>query len=183
MREIRFDAASANRPRRRRSRRASRYLHGEFHNLGTIAVDPWIQLVTSKPKKLAKAVGTKYLSVDNDGGECDTVKYFAAHPGALCKPGDVAPGDSLTIVAKVRPSESLSHWIGTDYAHGGDNPIYDDNPHDNPFAQTKTTVNPSITAATGAGTALLGLIRIVVVTSGCRARRTRRRRRRGPPCR
>lgn len=114
-----------------------------LRNLGTIPIDPWIDLVTSKPNKLGKpVVGTKYLSITTTAGTCATVKFFAVHPGAICKPGEVAPGDSVQIVAQVRPSESLSHWIGTDYAHGGDSPIYDDDPDNDPFADTKTTVKP-----------------------------------------
>jgi hypothetical protein len=112
-------------------------------NLGTIPIAPAIDLVTSQPNKLGKpVVGSKYLSIETTAGKCERVKFFAVHPGVICEPGDVAPGDSVRIVAKVRPSQSLSHWAGTDYAHGGDSPIYDDDPDNDPFADLKTIVKP-----------------------------------------
>jgi hypothetical protein len=112
----------------------------DLENLGTLPIDPWISMVTSKPDQLARAVaGTKYLSLRASKGSCQRVKYFAKHPGAICKFGELPPGESLRIVAKVRPSESLSHWISLDYAHGGDSVIRDDNERNDPLRAHLTT--------------------------------------------
>ena len=56
------------------------------------------------------------------------MKFFAVHPGAICDPGRIAPGGTVKITAKVRPSGSLSHWVELDYLHGGEGDNDDDNP-------------------------------------------------------
>jgi len=141
MREILFDGSISQSASAKSIKKGKTVTYTvEISNLGTIPIDPWVQLVTSQPDKLAKSVaGTKYVSIKTTRGTCSRVKYFVEHPGAICKPGELAPGDSLRIIARVRPSRSLSHWIGLDYAHGGDSPIYDDNRANDPSRAHTTT--------------------------------------------
>ena len=68
--------------------------------------------------------GTKYVSLKATKGRCDRVKFFGRNPGAICRVG-IPPGGTATIVAKVRPSASLSHWVRLDYSHAGEY-IYED---------------------------------------------------------
>ena len=110
-------------------------------NLGTLPMSPAIDLVTSKPHKLARpVVGSRYISLDPSQGTCERVTFFSVHPGAICEPGLIVPGKTVTITAKVRPSGSLTHWAGIDYLHGGEGNNDDDNPRNDPFAGVTTTV-------------------------------------------
>lgn len=95
-------------------------------NIGTVTIDPWIDLVTSKPGKLSlPVVGARYVSLTTTAGTCERVEFFAIHPGALCKV-TLDPGAHLRIKATLKPSASLSHWVELNYGHGGDTPIFDD---------------------------------------------------------
>ncbi|MDX6584146.1 MAG: hypothetical protein QOI10_3330 [Solirubrobacterales bacterium] len=94
-------------------------------NLGTVPIDPWVELITTKPNKFAGKVDVKYVSMETTNGKCIDVKWFGSWPGGICKL-NLPAGASATIVAKVKASESFSHWVEFDYAHGGDNPLYDD---------------------------------------------------------
>jgi hypothetical protein len=127
MREIRFDASLRQTASATKIKKGKTVTYTvDITNLGTVPVDPTIDLLTSKPGHLAKpVVGTKYLSLDTTNGKCKTVNFFAKHPGAICDI-QLDPGQSARIVAKVKPSESLDHYAELDYAHGADSPIFDE---------------------------------------------------------
>jgi len=59
-------------------------------------------------------------------GKCKPVMMLASpHPGATCEI-TLAPGERTRIVAKVKPSESLSHWVATGIADDDpDNDLHD----------------------------------------------------------
>jgi hypothetical protein len=85
----------------------------EIENVGTLEVDTTVGMVTSKPNHLTKPVKrTKYVSVDGTNGTTCKPEMMLANPhaGARCKI-DLKPGESTRITAKVKPSESLSHWV------------------------------------------------------------------------
>jgi hypothetical protein len=128
MRDIVFDASLRQAASARKIRKGKTVTYTvDIENLGTVPIDPAIDLITSQPGRLAKpVVGTKYVSFDVTHGACERVKFFAVHPGAICDI-ELAPGESSRIVAKVKPSQSLSHWAELDYAHGADSPIFDEN--------------------------------------------------------
>jgi hypothetical protein len=83
----------------------------DIENVGTLEIDTDVALITSKPDHLTKPVkGTKYKTIDAEHGTCKRMNFLAnPHPGALCHI-TLAPGETSRIVAKVKPSESLSHW-------------------------------------------------------------------------
>ncbi len=127
MRDIRFDASLKQTASATKIKKGKTVTYTvNIENVGTVPIDPSIQLFTSKPGQLAKpVVGTKYVSIEITSGKCKTVKFFAEHPGAICDV-ELAPGDSVRIVAKVKPSQSLDHYAELDYAHGADSPIFDE---------------------------------------------------------
>ena len=88
----------------------------DVENVGTLEIDTEVNMVTSKPDHLTKPVKrTKYVSVEATHGTCKPEMMLAnPHAGASCDI-TLAPGASTRIVAKVKPSESLSHWayLGT----------------------------------------------------------------------
>ena len=142
MREVLYDGALSQSASKRSVKKGKKVTYTiDVENRGTLPIDPWVVLVTSKPDQLAKSVApTKYLSIKTTKGSCERVKFFVEHPGAVCKFGELAPGESLQIVAKVRPSQSLSHWIFLDYGHGeGDGAALDDNESNNPARSHVTT--------------------------------------------
>ncbi len=145
MREILFDGSLSQSASATSIKRGKTVTYRALiRNVGTIPINPWVDLVTSKPRKLAQpVVGTKYVSIATTSGTCSRVKFFGVEPGAICKPGNLAPGDSMRITARVRPSQSLSHWIELDYAHGGDSPIFDDNRANEANAPRTTIVKPA----------------------------------------
>lgn len=109
-------------------------------NLGTVPIDPWVTMVASKPGRLAiPALGTKYVSLQTSSGTCERVIYFSEHPGAACKL-ELQPGGKAHMTAKVRPSQSLTHWVDLDYNHGaGSRAIYDDVEANNEGEDTRLT--------------------------------------------
>ncbi len=141
LREIRFDASLAQEASAKKVKKGKAVTYTvSVENLGTVPIDPDVDLVTSKPNKLAKpVVGTKYVSLETTNGTCKRVTYFAVHPGAICRL-DLAPGERARIVAKVKPSQSLSHWAELDYAHGADSPIYDEDRGNEDEAPANTVV-------------------------------------------
>ena len=128
MRNILFDASLDHKASATKVKKGKRVTYTvDITNVGTIPVDPAVDLFTSKPGRIGKPVPkTKYVSIDVTHGTCKAVKFFVAHPGAIC---DIAlePGQTSHIVAVVKPSESLSHYAEIDYAHQADTPIYDEN--------------------------------------------------------
>jgi hypothetical protein len=82
-----------------------------IENVGTLEIDTDVALMTSKPNHLTRPVkGTKYKSLDAQHGTCKRMSFLPnPHPGALCHI-TLAPGESSQIVAKVKPSQSLSHY-------------------------------------------------------------------------
>ena len=97
----------------------------KVENLGTVPVDPDVWLITSQRNKIGKPVeGTKYVSLDATKGRCGRVTFFAANAGAICRV-DIRPGETAKIVARVKPSQSLSHWVRLDYSHAGEY-VYED---------------------------------------------------------
>lgn len=85
MRDIRFDASLTQTASAKKIKKGKTVTYTiDIANLGTVAIDPAVDLVTSKPNQLAKpVVGTKYVSIDVTHGTCKTVKFFAVHPGAI----------------------------------------------------------------------------------------------------
>ena len=142
LREARFDGAISQTSSRKSIHKGQSVTYSvTVRNLGSLPMSPEIDLLTSKPHKLARpVVGSRYLSLKPSQGSCRRVKFFAVHPGALCDTGQIAPGGTVKITAKVRPSGSLSHWVGLDYLHGGEGNNKDDNPRNDPFSAVTTTV-------------------------------------------
>jgi hypothetical protein len=142
LRDARFDGSISQTSSRKSIRKGRTVTYSvTVQNLGALAMSPEIDLVTSKPHKLARpVVGSRYVSLKPSQGTCKRVKFFAVHPGAVCDPGLIAPGRTVTITAQIRPSGSLSHWVGIDYLHGGEGNNNDDNPRNDPFAAVTTTV-------------------------------------------
>ncbi|MGZ8667357.1 MAG: hypothetical protein ACXWZM_09640 [Solirubrobacterales bacterium] len=142
LREARFDGAISQTVSSKSIRRGKALTYKvTVRNLGTLPMSPEIALLTSKPHKLARpVVGTRYLSLDPSQGRCRKVRFFAVHPGAICAPGRIAPGKTVRIVARVRPSGSLSHWVEIDYLHGGQGDNDDDNPRNNRLGALTTIV-------------------------------------------
>ncbi len=142
MREARFDGSLSQ----TRSRKVIH--HGQtvtykltVRNLGTLPMSPAVELITSKPHKLAQpVVGSRYVSLKPSQGSCRRVKFFAVHPGAICEPGRIPPGGTVKITAKVRPSGSLTHWVELDYLHGGEGNNRDDNPRNDSISGLTTVV-------------------------------------------
>jgi hypothetical protein len=113
----------------------------DIQNEGTIPSTFGVSLFATQPDALAKpVVGTKYLSITSTSGKCGRVSYGHGFPGAICVPGELAPGDSVRIVAKVRPSQSLSHWIDINYGGGDRQRLLDDNPANDPVRGHTTTL-------------------------------------------
>ena len=97
-------------------------------NQGDLPMSPAVDLITSKPHKLGRpVVGSRYVTLKPSQGTCERVKFFAVHPGAICEPGVIPPGKTVTITAEIRPSGSLSHWAEIDYLHQGEGDNDDDN--------------------------------------------------------
>jgi hypothetical protein len=85
----------------------------DIENVGTLEMDTTVGMVTSKPNHLTKPVKhTKYVDLDaTNGTTCKPQTMLSnPHAGARCKI-DLKPGESTRITVKVRPSESLSHWV------------------------------------------------------------------------
>ena len=145
LREARFDGSIRQTRSRKTIRKGQTVTYKvTVRNLGTLPMSPQIDLITSKPHKLAQpVVGSRYVSLKPSQGRCRRVKFFAVHPGAICDPGRIAPGRTVKIRAKVRPSGSLSHWVDIDYLHGGEGDNRDDNPRNDPFPVLTTIVRPA----------------------------------------
>ena len=126
LRGIRYDSSLSQKASAKKVKKAKKVEYTiKAENRGTLPVDPDVWLITSKRNKIGKAVaGTKYVSLKATKGRCDRVKFFGRNPGAICRVG-IPPGGTATIVAKVRPSASLSHWVRLDYSHAGEY-IYED---------------------------------------------------------
>lgn len=142
MREARFDGSISQTSSRKSIRKGRTVTYSiTLKNLGSLPMTPEVDLTTSKPHRLAQpVVGSRYVSLKITQGSCKRVTFFAVHPGAICDPGKMAAGVTVKITAKVRPSGSLSHWVGLDYAHGGENVQPDDNPRNDPFSAVTTIV-------------------------------------------
>ena len=142
LREARFDGSISQASSAKSIRKGKTVTYTvTVRNLGTLPMAPEVELITSKPHKLARpVVGTRYVSLDPSQGRCRRVKFFAVHPGAICDPGKVAPGKTVKITAKVRPSGSLSHWVELDYLHGGEGDNDDDNPRNDRIGALTTVV-------------------------------------------
>jgi hypothetical protein len=108
----------------------------EAANLGTFDLSLTVVSITSKPDHLTKPVkGTKYVSVDSTRGTCKAQMLFNnPHPGAVCEI-KLEPGETARIVAKVKPSESMSHWA----YFGG---FTDENPDNEDEEPLNVTVKP-----------------------------------------
>ncbi len=144
LREARFDGAISETVSRKSIGKGKTVTYKiTVRNLGTLPMSPEVDLITSRPHKLARPVaGSRYVSLKPSQGRCHRVKFFAIHPGAICNPGRIPPGASVKIKAKVRPSASLSHWVDIDYLHGGEGDNRDDNPRNDPFPVLTTIVKP-----------------------------------------
>ena len=112
LRDIWFDATLTQKASATKIRKGQKVTYTiDVENVGTVEIDGEVGMVTSKPDHLTKPVkGTKYKSIDATHGTCKPVMMLAnPHPGAVCDI-TLAPGETSRIVAKVKPSESLSHW-------------------------------------------------------------------------
>ena len=99
----------------------------DIENVGTVEMSTEVSMITSKPNHLTKPVkGTKYVSIKATKGKCKPVMLLAnPHPGAVCDI-TLTPGESAQIVAKVKPSESLSHWVSLGIGDDdSDNDVHD----------------------------------------------------------
>jgi hypothetical protein len=114
LRSIRYDASVHQEASAKKIKQGKTVTYTiDVVNVGTLDIETGLGMVTSKPNHLTKPVkGTKYLDLDaTNGTTCKPVMMLAnPHPGAACKI-KLAPGESTRIVAKVKPSESLSHWV------------------------------------------------------------------------
>jgi hypothetical protein len=137
LRDVWFDGTLTHKASARKIRKGQKVTYTiDVENVGTVEIDTDVGMVTSKPNHLTKPVkDTKYVSVDATKGKCKPVMMLAnPHPGATCDI-TLAPGESTRIVAKVKPSQSLSHWVALGIA--------DDDP-DNDFQEdpVNTVVKP-----------------------------------------
>ena len=94
LREARFDGSISQASSAKSIRKGKTVTYTvTVRNLGTLPMAPEVELITSKPHKLARpVVGTRYVSLDPSQGRCRRVKFFAVHPGAICDPGKDRPG-------------------------------------------------------------------------------------------
>lgn len=113
----------------------------KMKNVGTVPIDPWIDLSATKPNKIAQAVaGVRYVSLKTSLGSCKRVKFYGVIAGAICKIGKVEPGVSVSVTAKLRATRSLSHSAVLDYNHGGGTSTVRDDNHRNDRGQLATTI-------------------------------------------
>jgi hypothetical protein len=83
-----------------------------IRNLGTVPNSAPFAMLTSKPGKLAHAApGTRYVSFKTTHAGCHRVFVYGTQAGALCHLEHLAPGKTAVIKAKVRPSQSFTHWV------------------------------------------------------------------------
>jgi uncharacterized protein DUF11 len=109
-------------------------------NHGTVPLATDVQMISSKPLKLAQPVtSTRYLSVRTTRGSCNRVTYFAAHPGVLCRVGSLPAGARMVVTLRVRLFESITHWPFLDLSQGGPGKISDDNGKNNDIRDSRRT--------------------------------------------
>jgi hypothetical protein len=107
-----------------------------FRNRGDLPMSPAIDIAASKPNHLGRVSrGTRYVSFKPSRGQCKKVNFFGVIPGAICNPGNVKPGESVTIRAKVRAGSPFQELAEIDYLHGGEGDNNDDNPKNSDTVQ------------------------------------------------
>jgi hypothetical protein len=112
-----------------------------LRNTGTVTIDQeWVNLAASKPhREGSAATQVKYLSITSTRGKCHRQTFYAKHRGAQCAVGRLAPGEFAVITAKLKVSQSITHWAFLDYNPGTGDAVGDDNGK-NDSAQALTTV-------------------------------------------
>jgi hypothetical protein len=97
-------------------------------NTGTVTIEQeWVQLIASKPGNLGSSASqVRYTSVKSTRGTCHKQRFFAKHKGAMCAIGRLEPGQSAVVTAKLKVSQSITHWAFLDYQPGTGEPVPDD---------------------------------------------------------
>jgi uncharacterized repeat protein (TIGR01451 family) len=130
LRQARFDGSvSQSSSRKAVSRGQTVTFHIQVKNRGDLPMSPAVDIVVSKPNHLGRvSPGTRYVSIKQSQGRCKRVKFFGLIPGAICEPGTIKAGASMTITARVRAGAAFQHLVEIDYLHQGEGNNDDDNP-------------------------------------------------------
>jgi len=130
LRKARFDGSVSQSSSRRSVRKGqSVTFHIQVKNRGDLPMSPAVDIVASKPNHLGRvSPGTRYVSIKQSQGRCKRVKFFGLIPGAICEPGTIKAGASMTITAKVKAGAAFQQAVEIDYLHQAEGNNNDDNP-------------------------------------------------------